>query len=190
MPLPIDKWVEHNFSNKIVGRMRTDDLLKWTPFTSIFILDLLGVKSKNNWKKHLLIFACCETILSIVSNSLKKVTHEHRPEPTVRFDSFPSGHADTSFAGAEILRIELKDNYPVLSYTGYAIATSVSLLRLYKDKHWLSDIVAGAVLGFACTKLTYWICKGRKEKSAKQQTGSTVHVDETGQLQLGFAPIQ
>jgi membrane-associated phospholipid phosphatase len=189
MPLEIDKWVEHSFSKKIDDGVGGDDLLKWAPFASIFILDLFGVKSKSNWKKHLLVFACCETILSIFSNSVKKITHEHRPEPTVRYDSFPSGHADTSFAGAEIIRMELKDDHPVLSYTGYAIATSVSLLRLYKDKHWLSDIVAGAVLGIACTKFTYWICRGRKRKAAEQDPGSDIHVDETGQLQPGFASI-
>ena len=187
MPLKIDKWVEYNFSKKIVDGLEVDDLLKWTPFTSIFILDLLGVKAKNNWKKHLLLFACCETILSIVSNSLKKITHEHRPWPSIRFDSFPSGHADTSFAGAEIVRMELKDNYPVLSYTGYAIAATVSLMRLYEKKHWLSDLVAGAVLGFVCTKFTYWICKGKTKQTKKEQE-TNVHVNESGQLQFGFVP--
>src|SRR5216117_872271 len=107
MPLEIDKWIEHQFSNKNSHQTKFDDLLKWTPFASIFILDMFGVNTKHKLKKHFLLFACCETILSIVSNSLKKLTHEHRPWPTTRFDSFPSGHADTSFAGAEIVRMEL-----------------------------------------------------------------------------------
>src|SRR5258706_2411472 len=127
MPLKIDKFIEHNFSKNSAKDHRIDDYLKWTPFTSIFILDLLGVKSKSSWKKHFLLFACCEVMLSIVSNSLKKITRKHRPEPTTRYDSFPSGHADTSFAGAEIIRMELKENYPVLSYSGYAVAVSTSL---------------------------------------------------------------
>jgi membrane-associated phospholipid phosphatase len=185
MPLKIDKWIEENLSNKTPHLSEVDDLLKWTPFTSVFILDLLGGKSKNNWKKHILLFACCEAILSVVSNSLKKLVHEHRPEPTMRHDSFPSGHADTAFAGAEIFRMEFKDQYPVLSYSGYAVAASVATMRLYKDKHWMTDLIGGALLGFACTKLAYWLCKGNKKKTTEEKR-DTAHVDETGQLQLDF----
>jgi len=186
MPLKIDKWIEQNLSNKNPHLSETDDLLKWTPFASVFILDLLGVRSKNNWKKHILLFACCEAILSVVSNSLKKIVHEHRPEPTARYDSFPSGHADTAFAGAEIFRMELKDRHPVLSYTGYAVAASVSMMRLYKDKHWMTDLIGGALLGFACTKLSYWLCD-RNKKQITVEKEEVAHVDEAGQLQLDFA---
>jgi membrane-associated phospholipid phosphatase len=188
MPLKIDKWIEEKFSDKTIHKTDLDDLLKWTPFTAIFILDLLGIRSRHKWKKHLLLLGVCETILTVVSNSLKKTVHEHRPEPTSRYDSFPSGHAATAFAGAEIIRQELKENYPVLSYAGYATALSVSALRLYKDKHWMTDLLGGAMLGIFCTKLTYWIIGKRKRKSAiaEQDQGNGVHVDTEGQLQMNF----
>ena len=183
MPLAIDKWIEHQLSNKNLHKTEIDKLLKWTPFAAIFLFDLLGVKSRHKWKKHLLLFGMCETMLSLLSNSLKQVVHEHRPEPTSRYDSFPSGHAGTAFAGAEIIRMELKDKYPVLSYTGYATALSVSVLRLYKDKHWMTDLIGGAVLGVLCTKLTYWICVKKKKKTEQlneEQTNTLrVNVKET-----------
>jgi len=186
MPLQIDKWIEHRFSNGGIHKTEIDDLLKWTPFASILILDLLGTRSRNNWKKHLLLLGICESVLSIVSNTLKRTFHEHRPEPTSRYDSFPSGHAATAFAGAEMIRMELKDEHPALSYTGYAVAASVSALRLYKDKHWMTDLVGGAVLGFVCTKLAYAIFGRKKKSKISEDEGSEVHVNTEGQLQLNM----
>jgi membrane-associated phospholipid phosphatase len=188
MPLAIDKWIEHHVSGNNHKTSKIDDMLKWTPLAAIFFLDLLGVRSRSRWKKHLLLVSISEAMLSIVSNGLKKTVHEHRPEPTFRSDSFPSGHAATAFAGAEIIRQELKKTHPVLSYSGYATALSVSALRLYKDKHWMTDLLGGALLGIACTKLTYWIIGKRKKKSeiSDYVEGPNVQVNDEGRLQMKF----
>ena len=38
---------------------------------------------------------------------------------------------------------------------GYVVAASVGYLRLYNNKHWVNDVVAGAGFGIASTRLAY-----------------------------------
>lgn len=58
--------------------------------------------------------------------------------------SFPSGHTASAFALARVLAEEYPD-YKVLFYGG---AVLVGLSRIYLDKHYISDVVAGAAIGF------------------------------------------
>jgi len=51
----------------------------------------------------------------------------------------------------------LKKSHTLLSYAGYIGATGVGIIRLMKSKHWLKDVVAGAIIGIAATKLAYAI---------------------------------
>ncbi|MGO8951783.1 MAG: phosphatase PAP2 family protein [Rhodomicrobium sp.] len=61
------------------------------------------------------------------------------------YASFPSGHttAISAFAGA------LWFLWPRLRWLGVALALAVAIGLLGADHHWLSDIVAGAILGGA-----------------------------------------
>jgi membrane-associated phospholipid phosphatase len=77
---------------------------------------------------------------------------------------FPSGHTANAFRGAEIVHQELKFSHPILSYSGYVVATGVGLLRIYNKDHFLSEVIAGAGLGILSTKLTYWLFEKIKEK--------------------------
>jgi membrane-associated phospholipid phosphatase len=43
-------------------------------------------------------------------------------------------------------------NSPYISVLSYGTAAAVGVSRLYKDVHWTSDVVAGAVLGIAIGK--------------------------------------
>jgi undecaprenyl-diphosphatase len=76
-----------------------------------------------------------------------------RPRPAVgvafEFDSFPSGHATSVFAVAAVLGAF----YPRLRWPLYAVAAAIALGRVYLARHYLSDIVAGALIGLVVASL-------------------------------------
>ncbi len=59
--------------------------------------------------------------------------------------SFPSGHAIVAFSSASVISANYK--HPVVRFVSYTLATAVALSRMEKDRHWLSDVFMGAVLG-------------------------------------------
>jgi membrane-associated phospholipid phosphatase len=61
--------------------------------------------------------------------------------------SFPSGHTTVAFAAATVFAMEYKNKrlVPIISYS---VATLIGLSRITENKHWLTDVVAGAALGF------------------------------------------
>ena len=69
--------------------------------------------------------------------------------------AFPSGHTATAFVAAEFIQQEFKDASPWYGFAGYTVATATGTLRMLKNAHWFSDVVAGAGVGILTTKLTY-----------------------------------
>jgi hypothetical protein len=61
--------------------------------------------------------------------------------------SFPSGHSATSFAFAAVIAHRYPHN-PWVKWGAYALATGVSLSRYPAKKHFPSDILIGATLGY------------------------------------------
>jgi membrane-associated phospholipid phosphatase len=134
-----------------------DSYLRWVPYATVFGLKLIGIKTKSDWKRQVLIAAATDAIRYLITDNLKKIVHEHRPAPYLSNHSFPSGHTASSFAGAEFMHKELKNSIPVLSCAGYLGATATGVIRIYKNKHWLKDVVAGAVIGILSAKLVYFL---------------------------------
>lgn len=67
------------------------------------------------------------------------------PSVVPEIDSFPSGHATSVFAVATVFGAF----YPRLRWPLYAVAAAVAVGRVYLDRHYLSDILAGAAIGIA-----------------------------------------
>lgn len=63
------------------------------------------------------------------------------------FSSFPSGHTTAAFAAATVYALEYK-NKPLIPIISYSAATLIGLSRLTENKHWPTDVLAGAVLGY------------------------------------------
>lgn len=61
--------------------------------------------------------------------------------------SFPSGHSATSFAFAAVVAHRYPHN-PWIKWGAYALATGVSLSRYPAKRHFPSDILVGATLGY------------------------------------------
>ncbi len=138
-----------NFQYKI------DNYSQFAPGVAVFALNAFGVKGKHNWKDAALIYGTSIAITTAFVFPLKKITKETRPDFSGN-NSFPSGHTAIAFASAEFLRHEYKDD-PWIGYAGYAVATATGLLRMYNNKHYLGDIVAGAGFGIASAKLSYFL---------------------------------
>jgi len=71
------------------------------------------------------------------------------PSYTADFDSFPSGHATSVFAVA----CAFAYFYPRLRWPLYLLAACISLGRLYLDRHYVSDVLAGALIGIVATTI-------------------------------------
>ncbi len=100
--------------------------------------------------------AGCAAIFGIlVFKGLKRLSHRPRPcqyqthcwakvLPPDQF-SFPSGHTMTAFSIALVISYF----YPGLEWPLYFLAVSIGLSRVILGMHFLSDVLAGAVLGSA-----------------------------------------
>lgn len=148
-----------------------DNYLQWSPAAAVIGLNLLGVHGARPFNEELGIYAVSTLIMAGTVYSLKQITNEERPDYS-SFTSFPSGHTATVFAAAEWLRREYWHRSPWIGIAGYAVATSVGVLRVYNNRHWVSDVIAGAAIGFLSTRLSYavypWI-KGHVSHSNKQK---------------------
>jgi membrane-associated phospholipid phosphatase len=131
-----------------------DNYLQFSPAAAAFILQMTGIKGKHQIGDAIGIYVMSMTMMTGSVTSLKKLSRRERPDNSV-FNSFPSGHTATVFASAEFLKQEYGDQYPWLAYTGYAVATATGALRMYNNRHWLSDVVAGAGFGILSTKASY-----------------------------------
>lgn len=111
---------------------------------------------------------CAAIIGIIVFKGLKKLSHRPRPcqfephcwskvLPPDRF-SFPSGHTMTAFSVALVVSFF----YPSLEAPLFFLAISIAVSRVVLGMHFLSDVLAGMVLGVAlgCASITTFASLG------------------------------
>jgi PAP2 superfamily len=84
-----------------------------------------------------------QILTEMIVEPLKFATHRERPDGS-NHQSFPSGHAAITFAGATVIERHLGWKYSVV---GYGIASYVAASRLHDNRHYLSDVVFGAAVG-------------------------------------------
>ena len=155
--------IQQDVISKNHGTTSIDNYIQFIPAASVYALNIAGIKGKNNLKNETIILVTSLGIAAATVYTLKKTTHEMRPDASSN-DSFPSGHTAFAFAGAEFLLQEYKDKSIWYGIGGYTIATATGILRVYNNRHWLSDVVAGAGIGILSTKVAYWINPYLKEK--------------------------
>ncbi len=105
--------------------------------------------------KTTLLTAACVWTADLLATATKALAGRARPFETVPEadpllagtvgNSFPSGHAATSFAGFVLLALLVRRARPLL----FVLAVLVSFSRVYVGVHYPLDVLAGAALGAA-----------------------------------------
>lgn len=99
--------------------------------------------------------------------------------------SFPSGHATVAFAAATVFAIEYK-HHPWVPILTYSAATLIGISRITENKHWVTDVLAGAALGYMTGRqVANNYHRYAAIQNAKQKKG-TVSMN----LQYNFGTIQ
>ena len=150
-----------------------DDWLQYMPGFSVYVLNGLGIKGKNNLLDATRMYLISSLAMTVVVQSIKKISSLPRPDGAGK-NAFPSGHTSTAFVAAEFLNQEYKDRSPLISAGGYLAASLVGYMRLYNNRHWFKDIISGAGIGIGITKLVYWVYPSIKRKFFKDKPVSTI----------------
>lgn len=148
--------IREEVGEHIDEKITIDDFSQYAPLAAVYALNLAGIKGKNNLKDRTIIAATSYIIMASTVLALKSSTKIERPDGS-SFNSFPSGHTATAFAGAEMLWQEYKDKSPWYGIAGYAVASGTGIFRIVNNRHWLTDVAAGAGIGILSTKVAYWI---------------------------------
>ena len=161
------------------GEHRTtiDDYLQYVPLASVYGCSLLGAKARHNYVDRTLEMATSYVALGVIVNGIKYTVRSARPDGSAN-NSFPSGHTATTFMGAELVRIEYGEEHPWLAVGAYTIATTVGVLRVYNDRHWFTDVFAGAGVGILSARIGYWLLPYTK-RAMHRLTGWDVFVTPT-----------
>lgn len=150
-----------------------DNYLQWSPAVAVYALNAFNVKGKHNLADRSIIYGISTLIMAGTVFATKDLTHQLRPDGS-NYASFPSGHTATAFAAAEFMRKEYQDVSIWYGVAGYAAAAATGYLRMYNNKHWLSDVVAGAGVGILSTDLAYLLYPTVKKVMGSKVSGSTM----------------
>jgi membrane-associated phospholipid phosphatase len=100
-------------------------------------------------------------VTGLFTSVLKTMVGRQRPHsgegadifkgPSINKNSFPSGHTSSAFAIATVMANEYEE-IPYIAPITYGIATLTGMSRVHEDKHWVSDIFFGAMLGYFTSK--------------------------------------
>ena len=148
-----------------------DNYMQFAPGAIVIGLNVAGIKGKHNVKDAALIYTLSNLVLNSIVIPTKKISHELRPDKSA-YSSFPSGHTAEAFANATFLSMEYGKVSVWYSIAGYTIAGVTGYLRLYNNKHWFGDVIAGAGVGIVSTKIAYWMFdKINKKKNTNNKIG-------------------
>lgn len=145
----------HTFQNKFKSEI--DNYTQFAPYAAIVGLKAAGYNGRSDWPRFITSTLLSNIVMATFVNATKYSVKEMRPDNSTR-NSFPSGHTATAFTAATILHKEYGlTRSPWYSVGGYAVATATGVMRVLNNRHWISDVVAGAGIGIMSTELGYFI---------------------------------
>lgn len=162
-----------------------DYYLPFVPVAQIYLGKTFGFKPKNDFQHQTINIIVANAIGAAVFTSLKYTVKEERPDKSDDL-SFPSGHTSIAFTNAALLYYEYKDSNLWYASSGFLFATATGVLRIANNKHYTSDVLAGAGIGLASGLIvSYWNPFKSVTFGKKNKTTAFVYPQIGSQLGLG-----
>lgn len=152
----LNQSTRHETREHIIAGARIDNYMQYAPAAAVYLLNFAGVKGKHKFKDRTPIYATSQLAAAALVLPTKHFVSEVRPDATNHW-SFPSGHTATAFSSAQFMFREYQDVNFWLSISGYPVAAITGIYRVFNDKHWVGDVVAGAGIGILSTEAAYWL---------------------------------
>lgn len=131
-----------------------DNTLQYLPTVAYVGLGFIpGVKHEHRIGSRLMAGVTAFAIMTALCQGTKRLVREPRPDTGAK-TSFPSGHTATAFMGAELVRLEYGWGYGAAAY---AVAAGIGAMRIYNNRHWCNDVLAGAGVGVLSAQAAYWL---------------------------------
>lgn len=184
--------LQSNANNFFGGNFHTaaDNYLPFVPVAQIYLGKSFGFIPKNDFQHQTINIMVANAIGATVFTTLKYTIREERPDQSDDL-SFPSGHTAIAFTNATLLYYEFKDSNLWYASSGFLFATATGILRIANNRHYTSDVLAGAGIGLASGLIvSYWnpfksVTFGKKNKTTAfvyPQIGSQIGMGALIQL--------
>ena len=132
-----------------------DDIVQYSPAALMLGLKACGYEGRTGWGQMLTADAFTVGVQALVTRVIK--ISVGRTRPNGGHHSFPSGHTATAFMCATMLHKEYGWRSPWWSIGGYTVAAFTGVSRILNNRHWMSDVAAGAAIGIGSVHLGYWL---------------------------------
>lgn len=126
--------------------------VQYVPSSMHIGLGLLGARSQHAFLDRTIESSIAHLTGLALSRIPKLIFNAQRPDGGSK--AFPSGHSILAFAGAELTRMDYGAGWGA---GAYALAAFVGVDRIYGDRHWIGDILAGAGLGVLSAHVGGWL---------------------------------
>ena len=135
---------------------KADNYLQYEAIAQIYGGRFLGFKPKNDVLHQTINIVIANVVMGGLVLTMKKTFKEERPDASDAL-SFPSGHTATAFTNASLLYYEYKDSNIWYASSGFLFAATTGFLRIANNKHYASDVLAGAGIGLGVgLVVSYW----------------------------------
>ncbi|MFD2785376.1 phosphatase PAP2 family protein [Hymenobacter rubripertinctus] len=125
-----------------------DDYSRHAPIWMAYGLYAGGMKGERGVVPFSICYGLSHALSTGLVSNLKRISHTRRPDVATDFSSFPSAHTAEAFMTATLLHEQFGKDRPWVSVAGYTVATATGAMRMLNDRHWVTDVVAGASIGF------------------------------------------